>query len=1118
MLCHKCKTENRAGVIFCENCGVELDFECPKCKTIVPSTKNFCGNCGQKLSTHIQSEKAQPSKTVGERKYVTVLFSDFTGYTALSERLDPEETKEIMGKVFGETAKVVDRYGGFIEKYAGDAVMAVFGAPESNEDDSIRAIKAAREIHGLVRKLSPQFEQRIGQPLSMHSGVNTGLVVTGKIDLERGTHGLMGDAINTAARILGTAPPDEIIVGHETYRQSQGFFDFEKLPPVEVKGKSEPILTYRVLSEKDNPVTVRRLSGLKSLLIGRNKEMDQLAEAEKRLLSGNGGIISISGDAGTGKSRLVEDFKEKLDDNSTQLLEAHAFAYAQNIPYFPLIDFFNRVFDIEEGDLPGQIKAKIESGVKELDIEDSEVVPYIGSLYSLHYPELEEISPELLKHRLREAVIGILSGFARKTPTIFFLEDLHWADVSFIELLHDGIARIQRPSLVICAYRPPFRLFSKDGKKSLPENYREIELDDLSSTEANSMVRSLLNTDWLPEELNRFLKEKTQGNPFYLEEVVNSLIETEVLAQENGKWRLTQKIIDLNISSTVQGVISARIDRLERKAKQILQEASVIGRVFLYEILKEITQIKDQVDQYLGGLENLDLIRARSVSPDLEYIFKHALAQEAVYKGLLKTERKEIHERIGLVMEKFFQGRLPEFYETLAFHFKQGKSTLKAVDYLIKAGQKSLKKYSLEESDQYFKDAFDLLSNKASKSDEEIFLLVKVLNEWSVVFHFRQMYTGLSEMLKKHEPQAAQLHDKETLGLYYTWLGFALEGTEHLEESYHYLIKALDIGKEIRSQKVIGYACARLGRTCVDFDLEQAIGFALRAKEVAEAFKSDHVLFLSSIWALGYAYYFRGEARKTRDVGKAFLDYGETYSDNHCTTLGYLYTAIGYFTGGDFSSAIENYEKAVDVSIDPMFRNLSKQMFAFCLAADNQSDRARENLEAVLDYTKEKAGDSFLSSQAQASMVLVHLTKGELAKGIRLGEKIKRIYLKKGSKYRAANIDLFYGKIYLQMVERSRPMTASFLLKNIRFLARNIPAAKRKSEYHFNQAINLANEIGAKGIVGQSHLGLGKLFAIRKNPGEAKEHFSKAIEIFKDTGAEVFLQQTEDALQSLMPS
>ncbi|UCG66556.1 MAG: zinc-ribbon domain-containing protein, partial [Deltaproteobacteria bacterium] len=268
MKCPKCQFDNREGVKFCEGCGAKMELMCPNCGAQIPLDRHFCGECGQKLDKAQEVPKALP-EAEGERKHVTVLFSDLSGYTPMSEKLDPEELKEIMSRIFGEIAQVVTKYEGFIEKFIGDAVMALFGVPKAHEDDPIRTIKVAREIHQLVDALSPEVEKRIGQPISMHTGINTGLVVTGKVDMEKGTHGVAGDTINLASRLSSLAKENEILVGPDTYRQAEGHFTFESLEPTTVKGKAEPIQVHKVLSAKEKPVTIHRLSGLRADLIGR---------------------------------------------------------------------------------------------------------------------------------------------------------------------------------------------------------------------------------------------------------------------------------------------------------------------------------------------------------------------------------------------------------------------------------------------------------------------------------------------------------------------------------------------------------------------------------------------------------------------------------------------------------------------------------------------------------------------------------------------------------------------------------------------------------------------------------------------------------------------------------
>jgi class 3 adenylate cyclase/tetratricopeptide (TPR) repeat protein len=772
MKCPKCQLDNREGAKFCLKCGEKLELNCPQCGKKLPLLAEFCDECGQRLEETI-GERTLP-ETESERKHVTVLFSDLSGYTAMSEKLDPEEVKEITGHIFSEISEVIDKYEGFVEKFVGDAIMAIFGIPKAHEDDPIRGIRAAVEIHNLVDGLSPELEKKIGQPISMHSGINTGLVITGAVDMEKGTHGVAGDTINLASRLGSLAKAGEILVSADTHRLAEGHYAFESLEPTRVKGKTEPVQVHKVLSPKERPTTVRRLSGLRADLIGRRVEMAQLGEAVEQLREGKGRIFSICGDAGTGKSRLIEEFKASCDLEEIQWLEGHAYAYSQNIPYFPMIDLLNRAFQIEEGDSPEKVRQKVESGAENLVGNKEDVVPYLGSLYSLSYPEIEEVSPELWKTRLRDAVGMILSALAQSAPTIFLLEDLHWADPAFVEFLRHTLLEIRQPAIVLCAYRPAFSLFTTHQIGSIARVYREIRIQDLSSSEAQDMLESILKSENIPDDLRRFVQNKAEGNPFYLEELVNSLIESETLIRDNGSWKATKPITETDLSTTIHGVISGRIDRLERETKRILQEASVIGRAFLYEILKRITELKHDIDRFLRGLEQLDIIRTRSLQPDLEYIFKHALTQEVVYSGLLKKERQEIHERIALVMEQIFHDRLPEFYETLAFHFAKGQSVIKAVDYLTKSGEKSLARYAVEEAHQYFKEAFDILASKTDKSEAEKVALIDILNSWGYAYYYLGDFKGFINLFESQKDVAESLDDQGRLGMFYAWFGIAL--------------------------------------------------------------------------------------------------------------------------------------------------------------------------------------------------------------------------------------------------------------------------------------------------------------------------------------------------------
>lgn len=1092
MKCAKCGFENEEGSKFCLECGERVEIECPRCRKILPLTAKFCNGCGQKLEEVSAPEKTQVQAESG-RKHATVLFSDLSGYTTMSEKLDPEEVKEIMGRIFGEISKTVSKYEGIIENYAGDGIMALFGVPRAHEDDPIRAIKVAREIHQFVSALSEEQNGNVRHPLLMHSGVNTGLVVTGEADLERGTHGVAGDTINVASRLCGLAKPGEILLDEDTYRQSEGYFEFATLARMMLKGKTEPVQVYKVLSQRDKPVTIHRLSGVKADLVGRKAEISAMREAVPKLRKGKGRIFSICGDAGTGKSRLIEEFKASLDLDEIQWLEGHAYAYSQNMPYFPLIDLLSRVFQIEESDPPEKVRDKIESAVEGLVGPSRDLVPWIGGLYSLHYPEAENVSPEFWKSHLQEAIQAIFEAVAKKAPTVLFIEDLHWADPSFVELLRRVCLEFRQPAMFLCAYRPTFTLFTSHQLSGLGQLYYEIRLEDLSLSEAQDMLESLLKTERIPSELSRHVQRKAEGNPFYLEELVNSLIESEALIRNNGGWNITRPLTESDISSSIHGLIAGRVDRLEKETKRILQEASVIGRSFLYEILIKITTLEGRIERELSTLERLDLIRTRSLQPDLEYVFKHPLTQEVVYNGLLKKDRKEIHEHIALVIERLFKDRLPEFYETLAFHFKRGQSVLKAVDYLVLSGEKSLARYAVRESHQYFKEAFDLLSNKPDRTKDEDALLIELLIKWSLVYYYIADSREQSELLRAHMHLAESVDDKAKLGMFYAWYGMTIWFREKYKESYEYLHKALEMGEDIRDQLLIGYACTWLSWTCAELGaFEEAVLHAERAQEISKNFASDQYLFFKSLAALGYVSFYRGDGKKALEVGTTLLNYGQRHSNLRSMVMGYFMVTFSFLAAGDFSPAIETSVKAVQTAQDPLYCMYSRFLLGVSYLLNGQFQEAEEVLQETVVDSRD-LGCELIGTPIQAFLGLISVIKGEMNQGLEMMEEALQSELKSRRRYWYATIANGLGQVYLQLIGRDGPL------------------ASQSAEDYFNRAMEVAEEIGAKGIKGQVYLNLSRLYGAMGRGDQARDNFSRAVQIFEECESDGYLKQAKTA-------
>jgi class 3 adenylate cyclase/tetratricopeptide (TPR) repeat protein len=1114
MKCPKCQFLNRETAKFCLQCGEKLEFACPRCAKILPSVAKFCDECGEQFET--KGEVGKPKAIIeDERKQLTVLFSDLTGYTSILEKIDPEEVKEIMSRIFGEIALVITKYEGFIEKFYGDEVMALFGVPKVHEDDPVRTIRAAREIHDLVEAMNPKLKERIGQPLSMHSGINTGLVVTSSLNKAEGKYEFIGETINLASRLKSLAKSGEILVGLDTYHQAEGYFNFEILERTMVKGKAEPVPVYKLISKREKPIRIHRVSGLRADFIGRKAELAQLREGMIRLQEGKGTVFVICGDAGTGKSRLVEEFKATLDLKATQWREGHAYAYSQNIPYFPLINLLNRAWQIEETDRLRIVKEKVESGIEGLIGKKEKIAPYIGSLYTISYPEVEGISPEVWKFHLREAVKAILTAITQRGPTVICLEDLHWADPSSIDLFRSILSEFFYPALFLCLYRPPFHLFTSHQLSSMGGLYREIQLSDLSPSEAQDMMESLLKTKTIPFELRNFVQEKIEGNPFYMEEMINSLIESEILKRDNGTWKLTRSINKSDIPSTVQGIISARVDRLEKEMRRVLQESSVIGRSFLYKILKKVTELKNNLDQYLNGLERLDLIRIRSSQPDLEYIFKHALIQEIVYNGLLKKECQALHERIALIIEQLFYDRLPEFYETLAFHFKQSRSLPKAVDYLVKSGEKSLNRYAVEESHQYFKEAFNLLSSKANKTRDEEYLIIDILLKWAYAFHLRGDFRELEKVFKTHQNLAESLDDKARLGMFYHWLGLALWGIERYRDSYQYLHKALELGEDMKNQQIIGYTCSCLAWTCAEMGLlDDAIAFGERGKEIFIAMRLDDLVYLNSLGGMGEAYWHRGESKKALEVGKALFDYGQKHSNIRSLVYGQFVMGWGHFTAGDLSSAIGCFQSAIQVSADPYFSQFPRLGLVYSYVASGRFEEAEAPLQEVLTFS-EKFDVGVLKTPAQALQGLLLIAKGHLSLGIKRFEEIQRIWLETKRECLYAASENMLGRVYSEISQEGKKIRLSMIIKNIGFLLRNIPFAAKRAEEHFMKSIRVGEKIGAKGTVGKSCLDLGLLYKAKRKKDQARVYLSKAIQAFELCEAEAYLRQVKEALASL---
>jgi len=699
------------------------------------------------------------------------------------------------------------------------------------------------------------------------------------------------------------------------------------------------------------------------------------------------------------------------------------------------------------------------------------------------------------------------------------IEDLHWADPSSVDLLRFVAYQNNVPLLLLCTYRKAFALYPDEMQTPKPDHCLEMELNDLSPEQSLEVLQSLLGTTTIPADLSRLVLEKTEGNPFYLEEMINTLIDRGMLQQQGDRWVMRGSQDVAEIPSTIHGVVSGRLDHLQADTKRVLQEASVIGRVFDYAILQQISSAGHHLAAALETLEQLDMIRKKEDSPEVKYIFKHAVVQEVVYNGILLRDRRSIHERIAVAMEFLFRSRLSGFYETLAFHYSVGQSVDKAVDYLMKSGRKSKLRYAVEEAHQYYQRAYQLLRALPEHSPERAVLLVTVLIQWFFVFNVRGIFNEMIELLQRHEDEVAPLENPFLKGMYCCCLGWALQRRESLQESYAYLEQALRIGEDADSREVLAYACGCLVWTCTDMGhLDKALHFGRRAEALLPKLEADQELIRIILTGTGIARWFRGDADACRQIGERLLAHGEKGADIRSTSDGYLVCAMGHFVSGDFNQCIEYCNMAIASSAELVHSFNSKFLLAYAHLSNDQVGEADVILKEIVAFTGTH-GYEYLGTAARALEGMVALARGNLRRGVHIIRDRMAAFRAKGKRYHYMTFQYLLGKVYLELMLRKRDPDLGMMLKNLPFVLRHMPLAARKAQVNFKQAAATAEGIGAMGVAGQIFFDMARLYAARRQKLLAGEAAQRAVAIFQHCHAEVHLESVRQFLieQRLTP-
>jgi class 3 adenylate cyclase/tetratricopeptide (TPR) repeat protein len=971
MKCPKCRHKNQDDAKFCNACGHKLDLICSNCGRVNPPSSKFCNECGKELTASAIVFKkelsfdekinkiqrylpkgvteiilSQKGKIEGERKQVTVMFCDLEGFTSLVEHLGPEDAYNMMDQIYEILIHKVHEYEGTVNEMTGDGVLALFGAPIALEDSPQRAIRSAMAIHRELTEFNEKQKELNLPCLKMRIGIHTGPVVVGTLGNDlRVEFKAVGDTVNVASRVEGICKPGTTYVTGDTFNLTTGLFRFESLGEKVIKGKKGPVQLYRVIttSSRRTRFDVNAERGL-TPFVGKERELELLLDGLERVKAGRGQAFSIMAEAGVGKSRLLYEFRKAVANENVTFLESRCLSYSCGVAYHPVIDLLKASFDILESDGIFEIRKKVERGLNVLGADEFSILPYILELLAVKESSIDmsSISPDVKKDQIIKALKQIVFTGSKIRPLILAFEDLHWIDKSSEDLLKHLMEDIPGTKiLLLFTFRPDF--VHTWGARSY---HNQITLNRLSNRESLIMVAHLLDAEALNKDLEEFILEKTEGIPFFIEELIKSLKDLKIIEKKEGRYNLTKDLKEVTIPATVQDVIMARVDSLPDKVKGLLQTVSVIGREFSYDLIKCLSMINEQeLLSQLSALKDSELLYERGIFPQSTYLFKHALTQEVTYNSLLLKRRNELHEAIGKVIEMLKSDNLEEYCELLAYHYGRSTNIDKAVEYLYMANQKAVKLSAVEEAKVYFDDAMKLLNtvDETEKNQQQRILLLT--NQEFVVerlFKFREHY----DHLIRYQSMAKRIGIPELLGAYYGRLGHCHFAFGHYNQAIQTLTKAVELCEAAGNNKDVGHAYAYLILSHSDRgDFDRVL--TLKENFLSTIEENFNVrLYVRGLSGIQQTYSYLGRWNEAVEEGKKALSTAENFSDNSLVSLAASHLSLTYTGKGDLHRAVEYGELAVQKAPTPGDKARSQRSLGWALC---RAGEPKNGIELLMD-------------------------------------------------------------------------------------------------------------------------------------------------------------------------
>ena len=1038
------------------------------------------------------SGRESDRSAAGQRRQVTVLFADMAGYTALAEKLGEERTYLLMQRVHRALSEAVHGEDGTVQEMTGDGVMALFGAPIAVEDAPLRACRSALDIQGRMAALADEIEPEHGVRLGFRVGINSGPLVVGAVgdDRKSGITAL-GDTVNLASRIESEAATGEVLISEATHALVEGFVDATFAGERTVKGKSESQKLWRLDAVKQGVTRfdVARSRGL-TPLVGRVRELERLETLWREATAGAVRAACIIGEPGIGKSRLAYEFSQRVDDGRTFFLEGHCTAASQGAPFAPLIELVRRSFRLADGTDAAEAKRKLEQGLEMLGIAPAGTLPYLLNLlgYGGDDPALDTIAGETLGIRTRDAILAMLRERCRISPTVMIVDNLGWADTATVGLLRRIVEDGGDIPLLVLAidrtgYTPPW-----SGAKGTIE----LRLAPLSEGGTEELLRESLGATAVPDDLTRMVAEKSEGNPLFAEEITRYLRESGAIRTEGEAIIYAGGSDDTALPVSIENLLMNRFDRLDAGPRAVLETAAVIGPRFATDLIEQASDLDGATAGHLEQLVRQDLIRAEPSGG--AHRFCHALARDAIYDSLLTPQRQTLHARVAEAIEAKYADQPDEVAVLLAQHWSRTDRAEKAVLYLSVAGENSLRIYSLEEAQQFFQQALDLIEANPGCADDTV--LADLLLNIARVLYYKGEFYGVINLVEPYLSRVEALGDKKRLSRFLFESGYAHVFASQVVEGRKLLGRARALGEETGDDLAVAYADLGLmwdrmfwgepgsARDQAQREAgERIVEIGLRHRDIWLASKAQ-LAFGLDLQSWGRPGEGRAELMKLMAMSR------ET-NDPRPRTMGLWALAAADVFSGSYKEAIENADEALRVCLSPVDSSAAQNYRSMAMVLSGQLAEGMEQGTRLVREV-EDLGLTMMLAPTKMALGVGTVLQGEMARGVRMIEDAAVEAEKSGQISARPFGNLFLGETYLQIATSEEKPPLAVMLRNLPFLLRTLPFAKQKARRFLARALGDFRQLQSPSQIARCLFLLGQLDQAGKRAGAARTKFEEA--------------------------